>query len=91
MYFFQLDNLTYTAAMESESFDIDKFLPIKSSAEAELFCCDDDGLFDLRKKAASRRVYSAADLNSMTAFVASVSDIFFHGSFQISHRWPAKQ
>lgn len=71
--------------------DIDKYLPIKSSADAILFCDDHDGLLEQRKKATLRRVYGASDVTSSTAFVASVSDIFFHENYQISHRWPTKQ
>lgn len=81
----------YNSCIDSDSLDIDKYLPIKSSAEAELFCQNHDGLLDLRKRAVMRRVYAASDTSSMTSFVASVCEIFFHETFQVSHRWPAKQ
>ena len=38
-----------------------------------------------------RRVYAAGDTENLTAFVASVADLFFTEAFQIAHRWPAKQ
>lgn len=78
-------------ALESDSVDIDNYLPIKTSAEATLFCENHDGLLDQRKKALQRRVYAACDCTNMASFVSSVADIFFHTNYQISHRWPSKQ
>lgn len=86
-----MEKAHFTAAIESDSIDIDDYLPVTSSDEAKLFCTNHDGLLDLRKKAVLRRVYSAADTSTLTAFVASVTDIFFSESFQIAHRWPARQ
>ena len=77
--------------MEADTIDIDAFIPIKSSEEAESFCKNDDGILELRKKALMRRIYAASDISSMTNFVSSVTDMLFHESYQISHRWPSKQ
>ena len=71
--------------------EIDNYLPINSSEEADLFTTNHDGLLELRKKAVLKRVYGAGDISSMANFVATVTDIFFHPNYQISHRWPAKQ
>ena len=79
------------SALESDSLDIDNYLPIKTSADAIQFCENNDGLLEQRKKALQRRVYAASDTSSMANFVASVADIFFHKNYQISHRWNAKQ
>lgn len=79
------------AALNSELIDIDKYLPVKSSADAIIFCDNHDGLLEERKKAVLKRVYAASDSSNITNFVASVADIFFHSSYQTSHRWPSKQ
>lgn len=79
------------SALDSDSLDIDNYLPIKTSADAIVFCENHDGLLEQRKKALQRRVYAASDVTNITSFVASVADIFFHVNFQISHRWPSKQ
>ena len=78
-------------ALDSDWLDIDSYLPIKSSADAILFCENHDGLLEQRKRALQRRIYSASDCSNITTFVASVMDIVFDISYQISHRWPAKQ
>lgn len=87
---FQLDRMQFYALLASEPVDIDLYLPIKTSEEAELFCENYDGMLEQRKTALMRRVYGASDVENMTTFVASVADILFHESYQISHRWPAK-
>lgn len=79
------------SALETDTLDIDNYLPIKSSADAILFCENHDSLLEQRKKALQRRVYAASDTSDMASFVASVVDIFFHTNYQISHRWPSKQ
>ena len=78
------------SALDLDCIDIDKYLPIKTSADAIAFCENQDGLLEQRKKALQRRIYAASDFSSMAAFVASVADIFFHVNYQISHRWPSK-
>lgn len=78
-------------ALEADSLDIDRYLPITTSEEADSFMNNEDGLFDLKKKAVLKRVYGAADFSSQANFVASVTDVFFSHSYQISNRWPAKQ
>lgn len=77
--------------METETIDIDKYIPIKSDDEAIRFCSNDDGLCEQRKKALVRRIYGASDTSSMANFVASVTDLLFEINYQISHRWPSKQ
>lgn len=77
--------------METDTIDIDKYLPIKSDEEAIRFCSNDDGLLEQRKKALLRRLYGASDTTSMATFVASVTDLLFEIQYQISHRWPSKQ
>lgn len=79
------------AALDSDSIDIDNYMPIKTSADAIFFCENQDGLLEQRKRALQRRVYAASDVSNMANFVASVADIFFHKNYQISHRWPSKQ
>ena len=79
------------SALESDSLDIDNYLPIKSSEEAQLFCENNDGLLEQRKKALQRRIYAACDIANMTNFVASVADMLFSETYQITHRWPTKQ
>lgn len=86
-----MNNMHFNAALDSDSLDIDKYLPIKSSADAILFCDNHDGLLEQRKRALMRRIYSASDISNLTTFVASVMDILFDLTYQISHRWPAKQ
>ena len=49
-------------SMESDALDIDKYLPIKSSEEAENFCKNEDGFFEQWKKEAMKRVYAAGDI-----------------------------
>lgn len=88
--FLQLDRIQFYSVLASEAVDIDLYLPIKTSEEAEVFCENHDGQLEARKMAVMRRVYAAGDVENMTMFVASVADIFFHESYQISHRWPAK-
>lgn len=83
--------MQFNNALELDTLDIDNYLPIKTSEDAIKFCSNDDGLLEQRKKATMRRIYSVADVSSMAAFVASVTDLLFHLSFQIAHRWPAKQ
>lgn len=56
-----------------------------------MFCDNHDGLLEQRKKALLRRVYAASDIANLTNFVASVADILFSESYQITHRWPTKQ
>lgn len=77
------------SALDLDPIDIDKYLPIKSDEEAMKFCGNEDGLYDQRKKSLLRRLYAASDVSNMTNFVASVTDVFFHVSYQISHRWPS--
>ena len=89
--FFQLNTMHCNTVLETDSLDIDNYLPIKSSAEAIRFCENHDGLLEQRKKALQRRVYAASDTSNMANFVASVANIFFHTNYQISHRWNAKQ
>lgn len=91
LFFFKLDKIHCNASLDSDPIDIDKYLPIKSSDEAEAFCSNEDGLLDQRKKALCRRVYAATDISGMAASVASITDIFFHENYQISHRWPSKK
>lgn len=83
--------MQFDSALSSDPLDIDKYLPIKTSADAIVFCDNHDGLYEERKRATLKRIYSASDCTSLTNFVASVADIFFHVTYQISHRWPAKQ
>lgn len=89
--YLQLDNIQFNMALEADSFDIDKYLPINTSEEADAFMDNSDGLFDLKKKAVLRRVYGAADITSSTNFVGSVIDVFFTQTYQIANRWPSKQ
>lgn len=86
-----MDRIQFHLLLASDPLDIDFYLPIKSDEEAESFCENNDGLLELRKTATMRRVYAASDTDDMTSFVATVTDIFFHRSYQITHRWPAKQ
>ena len=86
-----MNSMYCNAALDSDSLDIDNYLPIKSSADAILFCENHDGLLEQRKRAFQRRIYSASDVSNITTFVASVMDIIFDLTYQISHRWPAKQ
>ena len=86
-----MDRIQFHSLIASDPLDIDFYLPIKSDEEAEAFCLNDDGLLELRKNATMRRVYAASNTEDMTSFVASVTDIFFHRSYQKTHRWPAKQ
>ena len=79
------------SVLESDSLDIDKYLPIKSDEEAISFCGNADGLYDQRKKALLRRLYGACDTSNLTNFVATVTDVFFHIDYRITHRWPSKQ
>lgn len=78
-------------ALEADSLDIDHYLPITTSEEADKFMNNDDGIFDLKKKAVLKRVYGATDFSSQANFVASVTDVFFSHNYQINNRWPAKQ
>ena len=87
-----MDIIHFNNALESDNeVDIDDYLPIKTDEEAIRFCGNEDGLFKERKKALLRRLYGAGDTTSMATFVASVTDVFFHINYQISHRWPSKQ
>lgn len=77
--------------MDSDSIDIDMYLPIKSSEAAIQFCDNADGLLEQRKRALMRRVYAACDESNITNFVGTVGNILFDKSYQVSHRWPSKQ
>lgn len=86
----QLDSIHCNAALDSDFLDIDNYIPLKSSADAILFCENHDGLLEQRKRALQRRIYGASDCSNITAFVASVMDLIFDLSYQISHRWPSR-
>lgn len=90
-FMFQLDKMHCNSAIDSNPIEIENYFPIKSSEAAIAFCENKDGLLDQRKKALMRWVYGASDISNMSNFVASVGDIFFHHSYQVSHRWPSKQ
>lgn len=87
----QLDKIHCNSALDSDTLDIDKYLPLKSDEEAIQFCSNEDGMLEQRKKALLRRLYGASDTSNMANFVGTVCDILFHPNYQITNRWPSKQ
>ena len=77
--------------METDSFDIDRYLPFKSVQDVESFCDPDDGMLTKKKDALTKRIFAACDVSSSTNFVSSVATVLFDTEFIRTHKWPTKK
>lgn len=77
--------------METDSFDIDKYVPFKCVKDVEAFCDPGDGLFLKKKDALAKRIYAASDTTSITNFVSTVASAIFDPEFIRTHKWPTKK
>ena len=77
--------------METDSFDLDKFVPFKSVADILSFISPDDGMLLKKKEALTKRIFAVCDTSSMTNFVSSVCGALFQPQFVRPHKWPTQK
>ena len=91
IYSLQLRRVIFQFSMETDSFDLDRFVPFKSVKDINTFCSADDGMLLKKKDALTRRIYAACDTSSLTNFVSTVSNALFDPAFIRTHRWPTQK
>lgn len=77
--------------METDSFDLDRFVPFTSVEDIEAFCSPDDGMLSKKKEALSKRIFAVCDCSSLTNFVSSVAAAIFDPKFLRTHKWPTQK
>lgn len=77
--------------METDSFDIDRYVPFKSVSDIVSFISDDDGMLLKKKEAMAKRIYAACDTSSLTNFVTTVANAIFDPVFIRNHKWPTQK
>ena len=87
----QLRKVIFQFSMETDSFDVDKFVPFKSLKDMEMFISPDDGMLLKKKEALAKRIFAVCDTTSLTNFVSSVSGALFTPQFVRTHKWPTQK
>lgn len=77
--------------METDSFDVDKFVPFKTAEDIKAYISPDDGMLLKKKEALSKRIFAVCDTTSLTNFVSTVSGALFHPQFVRTHKWPTQK
>lgn len=77
--------------METDSFDLDKFVPFKSIEDIMAFISPDDGMLLKKKEALTKRIFAVCDTSSLTNFVSTVSTALFQPRFVWTHKWPTQK
>lgn len=77
--------------METDSFDLDKFVPFKCVKDINDFISADDGMLLKKKEALTKRIYAVCDTSSLTSFVSTVSSAVFDPEFLRTHKWPTQK
>lgn len=77
--------------METDSFDLDMFVPFKSVQDINAFISPDDGMLLKKKEALTKRIYAVCDTSSLTNFVSTVCSAVFDPEFLRNHKWPTQK
>ena len=77
--------------METDSLDIDKYVPFRSLNDVAAFCDTEDGMLLKKKDALAKRIFAASDTSSLTNFVSTVSSAIFDPEFVKTHKWPSQK
>ena len=83
--------MIFQFSMETDNFDLDRFIPFKSLDDIEQFCSSEDGMLLKKKEALAKRIFAACDTSSLTNFVTTVSNAIFDPSFVRTHKWPTQK
>ena len=87
----QLRKVIFQFSMETDTFDIDRYVPFKCLEDIEIFCDSSDGMLLKRKDALAKRIFAASDTSSLTNFVGSVATALFDIDFIRTHKWPTQK
>ena len=83
--------MIFQFSMETDSFDVDRFIPFKCVTDIETFCSPDDGMILKKKEALAKQIYAVCDTSSLTNFVATVCNALFTQDFLRTHKWPTQK
>ena len=77
--------------METDSFDIDRFVPFKSVQDIESYISPDDGMILKKKEALAKRIFAVCNTSSIANCVTSVANALFQPEFIRTHKWPTQK
>lgn len=77
--------------METDGFDLDRYVPFKCLEDIHTFCNPSDGMLSKKKEALAKRIYAASDTSSLTNFVGTVASALFDADFIRTHKWPTQK
>lgn len=77
--------------MDTDYFDVDRYVPFKSVKDIMAFMSPDDGMLLKKKEALCKRIFAVCDNSSLTNFVSTVSAALFDPEFVRTHKWPTQK